>query len=94
VGPLTSCSLHRLLTTVLSADAGAIATEDQVDALLESVITRAMAGRGQLRADPPTETDQLVDATVLLLARHSVARLRPGLRLHAGNASPTRLDCL
>jgi len=30
-------------------------------------------------ADPPTETDELVDTMVLLLARHSVAQARPGL---------------
>ena len=69
----------RLLAAVLPADDGAIATEGQLDALLESVMGRVVAGSGPLRADPPTETDELVDTMVLLLARHSVAQARPGL---------------
>jgi hypothetical protein len=68
-----------LLDAVLPAGAGAIATEDQLDALLESVVARIVAGSGTLRADPPTETDELVDTMVLLLARHSAAQARPGL---------------
>jgi hypothetical protein len=46
--------------------------------LLESVVARVVAGSGRLRADPPTELDDLVDAMVLLLARNSVGRARPG----------------
>jgi hypothetical protein len=69
----------RLLAAVLPAGDGAIATEDQLDALLESVVARLVAGSGQLRADPPTETDELVDTMVLLLARNSAAQARPAL---------------
>jgi ABC-type uncharacterized transport system substrate-binding protein len=43
------------------------------------VVARVVAGSGQLRADPPTETDELVDTMVLLLARNSVAQARAGL---------------
>jgi len=69
----------RLLAAVLPASDGAIATEGQLDELLESVVARIVAGSGTLRADPPTETDELVDTMVLLLARNSVAQARPGL---------------
>jgi hypothetical protein len=69
----------RLLAAVLPASDGPIATEGQLDALLESVLARVVAGSGQLRADPPTELDELVDAMVLLLARNSVAQARLGL---------------
>jgi hypothetical protein len=43
------------------------------------VVARVVAGSGRLRGDPPTELDELVDAMVLLLARHSVALARSGL---------------
>jgi len=69
----------RLLAAVLPAGAGAIATEAQLDALLESVVARVVAGSGRLRGDPPTETDDLVDAMVGLLARNSVAQARARL---------------
>ncbi len=69
----------RLLAAVLPAGDGAIATEGQLDELLESVVARVVAGSGTLRADPPTELDDLVDAMVGLLARNSVARARAGL---------------
>jgi len=39
----------RLVAAVLPAGDGAIATEDQFDALLESVVARVLAGGGQLR---------------------------------------------
>ena len=58
---------------------GAIATEAQLDALLESVVERVVIGKGQSRDDPPTELDVAVDGMVLLLAREAVARARPGL---------------
>jgi hypothetical protein len=74
----------RLLAAVLPAGDGAIATEDQLDALLESVVARIVAGSGTLRADPPTETDELVDTMVLLLARNSVAQARPGVARTGG----------
>jgi hypothetical protein len=64
---------------VLPAGDGAIATEGQLDALLESVVARVVAGSSTLRADPPMETDELVDTMALLLARNSVAQARPGL---------------
>jgi hypothetical protein len=57
---------------VLPAGDGAIATENQLDELLKLVVERVVAGSGKLRADPPTETDELVDAMVLLVARNSV----------------------
>ena len=69
----------RLLVTVLTAADGAIATEDQLDSLLESVVARVVIGSGTLRADPPTETDELVGTMVLLLARDAVEQARPGL---------------
>ncbi len=69
----------RLLAAVLPAGDGAIATEGQLDELLESVVERVVAGSGKLRDDPPTALDDLVDAMVLVLARHSVAQARPGL---------------
>jgi hypothetical protein len=69
----------RLLAAVLPAGAGAIANEGQLDELLGSVVERVVARSGGLRADPPTELDELVDAMVLLLARNSVAQARPGL---------------
>jgi hypothetical protein len=81
--PALAAAVHtqvtRLLAAVLPTSDGAIATEGQLDALLESVVARVVAGSGQLRADPPTETDELVDTMVLLLARNSVAQARPGL---------------
>jgi hypothetical protein len=40
------------------------------------VVARVVAGSGGLRADPPTELDELVDAMVGLLARNSVAQAR------------------
>jgi hypothetical protein len=46
--------------------------------LLESVVVRVVAGSSGLRADPPTELDDLVDAMVGLLARNSVAQARRG----------------
>jgi hypothetical protein len=64
---------------VLPAGDGAIATEAQLDALLESMVASVVAGSGGLRGDPPTELDDLVDAMVLLLARNSVVQARPGL---------------
>jgi len=44
----------RLIDTVLPAADGAIATEAQIDPLLESVVERVVVGRGQSRSDPPT----------------------------------------
>jgi hypothetical protein len=69
----------RSIAAILPAGDGAIAPEGQLDALLESVVARVVAGSGGLRADPPTELDDLVDAMVGRLARHSVAQARPGL---------------
>jgi hypothetical protein len=69
----------RLLAAVLPAGDGAIATEAQLDALLESVVAPVVAGSAHLRADPPTRTDELVDTMVLLLARNSVAQARSAL---------------
>jgi len=66
----------RVIATVLPAADGAIATEAQLDALLESVIERVVIGRGQSRSDPPTDLDVAVDAMVLLLVRDAVARRR------------------
>jgi hypothetical protein len=50
---------------VLSAGDGAIATEAQLDALLESVVTRVVAGSELARSDPPTGLEE-VDVTVWL----------------------------
>jgi len=69
----------RLIAAVLPAGDGAIATEGQLDALLESVVARVVAGSSTLRSDPPTETDELVDTMVLRLARNSVSRARAEL---------------
>jgi len=66
----------RLLATVIPTGDGAIATEGQLDELLGSVVTRIVAGSRGLRADPPTELDELVGAMVLLLARNSGAQAR------------------
>jgi hypothetical protein len=71
--------VRRLIDSVLPAGDGAIATESQLDALLQSVVERVVAGSGQLRGDPPTESDELGGVMVLLLARNSVAQARPGL---------------
>jgi hypothetical protein len=68
-----------LLAAVLPGADDAIATGAQLDALLESVVARVVIGCGRLRADPPTETDELVDTMVLLLARDAVERARSGL---------------
>jgi hypothetical protein len=69
----------RLIAATLPVGDGAIATEAQLDALLGSIVARVVAGSGELRADPPTELDELVDAMVGLLARNSVAQARAGL---------------
>jgi len=45
------------------------------------VVACVVAGSGQLRGDPPTELDELVDVMVPLLARNSVARARARARL-------------
>ena len=42
-----------MLTAVLPAADGAIATEGQLDALLESVVSRVVARSDQTRSDPP-----------------------------------------
>jgi hypothetical protein len=68
-----------LLAAVFPTADGAITTEVQLDALLEAVVARVVIGSGRLRADPPTETDELVDTMVLLLARDAVEQARPGL---------------
>jgi hypothetical protein len=64
---------------VLRAGDGAIATEAQLDALLESVVTRVVAGTDQMQSDPPTELDEAVDVAVRLLARDAVERAQPEL---------------
>jgi hypothetical protein len=43
------------------------------------VVARVVAGSGRLRADPPTELDELVDAMVLLPGWNSMAQARPRL---------------
>jgi hypothetical protein len=53
-----------LIAAALPAGDSAIATEAQLDALLESVVGRVVAGSRGLRADPPTALDDLVDAMV------------------------------
>jgi hypothetical protein len=50
-----------LLTAVLPAADGAIATEARLDALLESVVTRVVAWSGQTRSDPRTRLKEAVD---------------------------------
>jgi hypothetical protein len=81
----------RLIAIVLPASDGAIATEAQLDALLESIVARVVVGSGKLRADPPTATDELVDTMVLLLARHSVAQARAGLVARVVGAKGERM---
>ena len=68
-----------MLAAVLPTADGAIATEGQLDALLESVVVRVVTGRDQTRSDPPTELGEAVDVAVRLLARDAVERAQPGL---------------
>ena len=68
-----------LLAEILLAADGAIATEAQLDALLESVVARVVAGSDQARSDPPTELEEAVDTIMLLMARDAAERARPGL---------------
>jgi hypothetical protein len=68
-----------LLAEVLPVADGAIATEAQLDVLLESVVTRVVAASDQTRSDPPTELEEAVDTVVLLMAREAVEQARPGL---------------
>jgi hypothetical protein len=68
-----------LLAEVLPTADGAIATEAQLDALLESVVTRVVAENDQTRSDPPTELEEAVDTVVLLMASDAAERARPEL---------------
>ena len=68
----------RLLDVVLPPSDGAIATESQLDARLESVVARVV-GSDQTRSDTTTELEEAVGVAVWLLARDAVERARPGL---------------
>jgi hypothetical protein len=59
----------RLLDVVLPPSDGAIATEDQLEALLASVVARVVAASDRTRSDPPTGLEEAVDVAVWLLAR-------------------------
>jgi len=61
-----------LPAAVLPAGDGAIATEAQLDALLESVVTRVVAGSELARSDPPTGLEEAVDVTRVAAVRDAV----------------------
>src|SRR5262249_45565922 len=70
--------VRQLLPAILPAGDGAIATEAQLDALLEAVGARVGVGERE-RPEPLTTLDEAIDVMVLLLAGDAVARARPVL---------------
>jgi len=77
--PLTPADRATLGTIVTRFPGLASAVHAQVTRLLAAVLPAGAGALANLRGDPPTELDELVDAMVPPLARNSVAQARPGL---------------